>query len=106
MQVKRREVTEQFKKNDGGKTDWSIIPFHLLEGLPRVLMIGEDKYGRENWRKLDNPDRTFSAIIRHLTAYQKGDKLDEESGLSHLYHVMANCLFLIGYDEREDGGTE
>jgi len=40
------------KKSDGGKLDWTLIPWNTLIPVVKVLMFGADKYGRENWIKV------------------------------------------------------
>jgi hypothetical protein len=94
-----------FKKNDvgEGKPDWSLFPFDGAEGIVRILMMGAKKYDRDNWRQgLNDPDaqrRIFSATIRHLTALQRGETLDQESGESHVLHAACNLLFLASFSE-------
>lgn len=71
------------------------IPNALVE-VSECLRIGEQKYGRGNWRKVENKeDRYLAALMRHLTAYYKGERTDPESGKSHLAHVAVNALFLL-----------
>lgn len=71
------------------------IPNALLE-LSRALRMGEEKYSRGNWKLIDNrEDRYLAALLRHLIAYQMGELVDEESGLSHLTHAAVNAMFLV-----------
>ena len=35
--------------------------------------------------------------MRHLTAFMDGEELDHESGVSHIEHIMANCM-MIAYN--------
>ena len=71
-----------------------FIPVELLTGLADVLTFGADKYGENNWRECDNIDRYVSAAMRHFISYISGEKNDPETGLSHLYHVAANMMFI------------
>lgn len=67
-----------------------------------VLELGAKKYGDYNWQKV-SPERYVDAVGRHLLADGEGEKLDKESGVSHLAHVFCNCLFLIYLrDQKED----
>lgn len=74
------------------------VPNALVE-VSKALRMGELKYGRENWKKVDNlEDRYLAALLRHLVAIQMGEKQDKESGLSHLAHVAVNAMFLLDYE--------
>lgn len=76
------------------------VPNALVE-VAKALRMGELKYGRENWKKVDNlEDRYLAALLRHLVAIQMGEKQDKESGLSHLAHVAVNAMFLLDYEVR------
>jgi hypothetical protein len=53
-------------KHDGGKLDWSLLPVEAIEDVVRVLMHGEQKYSRDNWRRV--PD----GYNRYLSAHHCG----------------------------------
>jgi len=79
------------KKSDGGKLDWTLIPWKALIPAVKVLMFGANKYGRENWKKV-SLIRYERALLRHVLS----DELnDEETGLPHLAHAMCCILFII-----------
>jgi hypothetical protein len=89
----------QGKKYDQGKLRWSLVPWKALEKIVEVLMYGAEKYEEENWKKLEDPTRRYwEAAIRHLVLWQQGEKIDPESGKSHLAHVGANILFLLFFE--------
>lgn len=50
--------------------------------------------GTNNWRLGINNSRLVASLLRHLSAYQRGENIDPESGLSHLDHIGANWMFL------------
>jgi hypothetical protein len=84
------------RKFDGEKERYDLIPMECIEDLAKILTMGANKYAANNWQKLDNgEDRYFAALMRHLVASRKGEKIDEESGLSHLAHAMCNIVFLL-----------
>lgn len=97
-----RIKTSDFVKADSGKLQWSLLPFAEVEEVVRVLMKGAEKYTPDNWKKCDDTKRYEDALMRHVIAYIKGDKIDEVSqggdGLSHLAHAVCNCLFLMYFD--------
>jgi hypothetical protein len=87
-------------KHDNGKRRWDLLPLELVEEVIDVLMYGAENYGEGNWQKLEEPfKRWFSACMRHLTAWKKGEKTDSESGLSHLAHAACNLVFLRYLEE-------
>jgi hypothetical protein len=88
----------QSVKNDQEKPPWHLLPWGALEEIVRVLDFGAKKYRDRNW---ENPGlawhRPFRAAIAHLQAWFRGETMDPESGLNHLAHAAANCLFLLEY---------
>lgn len=83
------------RKFDGGKPQFGLLPPYALEEIAKVLTVGAEKYEPNNWKRVpDGPRRYFDAAQRHLWAYQKGEELDPETGLSHLAHAMC-CLMFI-----------
>lgn len=86
-------------KFDQGKPDWSLVPFEALEGMVKVLEFGAKKYSRNNWKKGGGflYTRVLGSCFRHLFAFLRGEDVDPESGLSHIYHAQCNLLFLAYY---------
>lgn len=91
-------------KHDNGKLPMSLVPPEAIEALAEVLLFGAEKYGDRNWESGIEWSRLYDAAQRHLTAYLKGERLDPESGKSHLKHALANLAFLVTFEER--GMTE
>lgn len=57
---------------------------------------GADKYGVRNWRIDKILTSTYEgAILRHFLAWQEGEDIDPESGVSHLAHIRACCAILL-----------
>jgi len=88
-------------KFDQDKPDWSLLDLNLIEDVVKVLTYGAKKYDRDNWHKVDK-NRYFAAALRHITAYQRGEKTDSETGLSHLAHAQC-CLIFLAYFEKLKG---
>ena len=96
-------MSEEFKKFDSGKTDYSLFEPTAMQMYCEVAQMGASKYGRENWKKATIADkfRYLAAALRHIMAYMRGEYLDKESGLPHLSHALWN-LVAIRYMEIRD----
>lgn len=82
-------------KYDDGKIRVDLIPPEVILEIGKILTYGANKYGSDNWQKLENfDDRYYGALLRHLLAWRSGEENDKESGLSHLSHAMTNIMFL------------
>jgi len=90
------------RKDDKDKVQLDLIEPSFIMGVGKVLTKGAEKYGKNNWQKLDDAaDRYYAAIMRHLMAWRMGEKSDEDSGLNPMYHIAANAMFLAHLDEEE-----
>ncbi len=83
----------------------SLIPATFIKGIGAVLTHGADKHTDRGWEDGMDYDYVFSALQRHLWAWWGGEKLDPESGHSHLYHAACRLMFLATYEERDMGKT-
>lgn len=72
-----------------------------LEHLIPVLAHGAKKYGRFNWRHVA-PERYLAAAVRHLYAWERGELVDEESGLHPGLHALACVLILLGLESNDE----
>lgn len=91
--------------NDG-KPDYSLLPLFTLEDEIRVWMYGASKYSSWNWSKGMLWSVPYSCILRHLSAWQRGEDVDPESGLPHLAHVMCNVRMLTLYAKNYPEGDD
>ncbi len=80
---------------DEGKTDWSLMPFEAVEEINKVLEFGAKKYAPNNWKKGFPVNKVLNSCLRHLFSYMRGEKVDPESGLSHISHAACNLLFIL-----------
>lgn len=71
-----------------------LSPTAILE-LAKVLGAGANKYGPHNWRGGIAESRLLGAVLRHTLSYLDGETTDPETGLSHMAHAMANCMFIL-----------
>lgn len=81
-------------KYDNGKAPLGLIPYESLQGTAQVLAFGAKKYAAHNWRGGFEWSRLIDAAMRHLHAFNAGEDLDLESGLSHADHAACCIAFL------------
>ena len=82
-------------KDDQGKLRWDLLPWKAVQGLIRVMTFGAKKYTPNGWRSVpDARSRYLAALLRHLYALNAGEKIDPESSLRHIDHVLCNAAFL------------
>jgi hypothetical protein len=81
-------------KYDKDKSRIDLIDAEFLEGLGDVLKFGANKYAAHNWRGGIAYSRLIGAAYRHLGAINKGEDIDPESDLPHVYHLACCVMFL------------
>lgn len=91
------------KKSDENKPDLSLLPRNAKEEVAKVFMFGAEKYGRYNYLKGMDWTRLIAAADRHMTKWNDGETLDEESGLNHLAHAICGLMMLLEYKARDLG---
>lgn len=94
------------KKNDANKPMWQLLPFDALDSVVRVFTSGAEKYGDRNWENGINYSRVIGAVLRHISAWAQGNRVDEETGESHLAHAACGILFLLAYELRGQGAFD
>ena len=80
-------------KHDSGKLRMDLLPPEAIRAMAQVLTYGAAKYAPNNWRGV-SIERYEAAMLRHWLAWKEGERLDAESGLPHLAHVLCNAAFL------------
>jgi len=88
------------KKYDKGKLRWDIFPLEQVEKGIEIMMQGMDNYGLDNWRGLEDW-RIYNALMRHIQNWKKGEKIDSESGKTHLAHALVNVVFLMWKEDNQ-----
>lgn len=89
----------QGEKHDYLKPEHDLLPPRALESVVDVLTYGARKYARDNWKFVENArSRYYNAAQRHLGAWRRGEKVDSESGFSHLAHAACSILFLLAFE--------
>lgn len=90
---------EKGVKHDSGKPRWSLLDKQTLADVVDVLELGARKYSVGGFKNVE-PIRYVDALERHWYSYLSGEELDEESGKSHLHHMIC-CLMFLDYFRRE-----
>lgn len=93
-------------KFDGGKPRVEL----LLQGMPNVLLgvsevltFGANKYAAHSWQKVpEGVNRYEAAAMRHKLARMKGEELDSESKLHHIYHEICSLMFVAELLQKEN----
>lgn len=82
-------------KYDQDKPRMELLDSYWLEQVALVLSFGAKKYSAHNWRKGLSSSRLLGAALRHIMSYLSGQKLDPETGLSHLAHASCCLMFAV-----------
>lgn len=86
-------------KYDSGKPRMSLVPPHALTEMAKVMTFGACKYKAHSWKDVENAqERYLDALLRHAIAYVAGERIDPESGLPTMAHIMCDAAFLIELD--------
>jgi len=91
---------------NNGKPDFSLIPLWTLEDEAKVWMYGKNKYAAWNWAKGMDWSVPLACLLRHLSAWQRGEEIDSESGLPHLAHAMCNLRMLVMFSKTYKEGDD
>lgn len=85
------------------KVRFDLLPVAPLVEVAQVFTFGAFHYGDRNWEEGFSWSRCIGSTWRHFLKWSVGEDIDDESGLSHLAHVVANILFLMEYAKRGKG---
>lgn len=96
-------TTEAGRKFDNDKPQFNLVPPKALIETVKVLTYGAQKYAPDNWRKVpEAKTRYFSAAMRHLWSWAKGETKDPETGISHLAHALCSIMFMLELELEEN----
>lgn len=94
-------------KFDNDKLRYDLLPMDALDEAVKRFTYGAKKYAPDNWQKVpDALNRYTAALLRHLSAWRQGEKIDPESGLTHIGAVAWNALVLVWFDLHKKAETE
>jgi diphthamide synthase (EF-2-diphthine--ammonia ligase) len=96
-------VQEEFNQFKGGirlndnKLRYDLCPAIAQREYAKVWTQGLEKYPARNWEKGFPFSVVIASAMRHLEAMRLGEMIDEESGLLHSAHLMANAAMLTEF---------
>lgn len=93
-------------KNDiqDDKLRWDLLPLEEIEDIVRVYHSGAKKYGPNRWQNLeDGFQRYKAAALRHLLEYEKGERVDADTGCLHLAQFAWNAIAMLYLDKHDKG---
>ena len=77
------------------KLPFDRLPMATVAEVAVALHEGSQKYGYMNWREEGVQSGVYiNAALRHLLAWQEGENIDPDSGLSHITKAVAGLLIL------------
>ncbi len=88
-----------FVKGDSGKRYRpELVAIEFRSGMAEILAEGAVEYGDDNWRKCTDQKRYIGALMRHVEAFERGEKIDPKSGHHTLLHAACCIMMLHGID--------
>lgn len=98
--------TATVMKYDTGKVRMDLLPPFALESIAEIFTFGAKKYSDWRWAGGMEWSRIYAALQRHMTAWQKGEPNDVESGKSHLWHAGCCIMMLIELEKSYPQGDD
>lgn len=98
-------MEEEGIKNDfrDDKLRWDLLPLDVIEKVVEIYTFGAKKYKENSWQNLPNGYQRYkAALFRHITAYEKGEVYDSESGCMHLAHAAWNAIAMLYFGMKEE----
>lgn len=94
----------QKNKLDAGKPRLDLLPTEALVEIAKCFEHGLKNYGERSWETDGKVEcsRLYSATLRHLFSWWRGENYDKDSSLKHLVHVATNAVMLLTYAVRSE----
>lgn len=92
-------MTTEHMKFDEDKLRAELVPQSAMDALGAVLTFGAKKYAPNNWKLCTDLICYEGALLRHIGAYRRGEALDPETGMPHLWHALTCLAVLVELDE-------
>ena len=97
-------ISDQQNKHDADKTRVELLPVAALLKAAEVFQHGAEKYSPWSWLDVHPWEwRYYASTVRHLFAWRRGERMDPDSGLSHLSHALTNLMIMVHLEEEEYG---
>jgi len=90
------DKNKAFRTNEN-KLRYDLCPAIAQREYAKVWTQGLEKYPARNWEKGFAFSVVIASAMRHLEAMRLGEMIDEESGLLHSAHLMANAAMLTEF---------
>ena len=84
-------------RTNENKLRYDLCPAIAQREYAKVWTQGLEKYPAGNWEKGFPFSVVIASAMRHLEAMRLGEMIDEESGLLHSAHLMANAAMLTEF---------
>lgn len=104
--IMENDNSKESIKNDiqDDKLRWDLLPLEEIEDIVRVYHSGAKKYGPNRWQNLeDGFQRYKAAALRHLMEYEKGERVDADTGCLHLAQFAWNAIAMLYLDKHDKG---
>ena len=78
------------------KAPLNLLPGPALHAVAWALKSGADKYGPYNWRSTPIKAMSYTAAaVRHIKAWEDGERSAPDSGIHHIAHAIAGLMILL-----------
>lgn len=103
--LEQQEKEQQKEK----KIPLSYMPVEGIEAGALAFKDGAKKYGRNSFKEMHDAkwSECIDSLMRHVQAFNNGENVASDSGVSHLGHIIARASMLeywmrnkIGIDDR------
>ena len=96
QRTKGTDQKDALRYNEG-KSPMHLLPMWVLEEIAEHYGRGAKKYSDWNWLQGGSTNVCFGAMLRHISAWQQGEDLDD-LGSHHMAAVAWNAIALLhGY---------
>jgi hypothetical protein len=89
-------------KDDLSKLPVELVPVEAIEAIAKVMDFGRKKYTENGWKSVPQAYRRYlGALLRHSYALLRGEVMDNDSGMPHIYHIACNAAFLCWFHDTQ-----
>ncbi len=84
------------------RPQWSLLPASATKRVVELLTwTASAKYQDEQGRE-KSLDEQYDSLMRHLSSWRLGERLDNESRMETLAHVAARALFMLEIELKKE----